>query len=205
MENPAIVSFIGNLGPVLVTIMGIAILGERYNLKQIAGIILALGGVFAITFYPGSDFDMIIQPGSQYVLLASVLFAVATILARRKKEILNPELMSAIRSVLLFLVFFIIVIQSGRKIQIQPEVWTDILIGSFLETLLTIVFAYQALKYIEAAKTSVVISMKAVWVLIGAQLFLGTFPGTLELLGGFLSLAGLMLISFGKFQRSSKI
>ena len=42
MENPAVVSFIGNLGPVLVTIMGISLLGKKYNRIQIFGIVLAL-------------------------------------------------------------------------------------------------------------------------------------------------------------------
>ncbi len=202
MENPAVVSFIGNLGPVLVTIMGISLLKEKYNFWQLTGIMLTLGGVFIISFYPGSSLKLIIQPGSQYVLLASVFFAVATILARRKKNILEPEIMSTIRSVLLFLVFSVILIFSDREIKISPGVWADVLVGSFLETLLTIIFAYQALRYIEAAKTSLVISTKAVWVLIGAFVFLNTFPGTLELIGGFLTLAGIALISLKKAQRS---
>ena len=204
MENPAIVSFIGNLGPVLVTLMGISILGEKYNFIQVGGIILALGGVFAITFFPGTDLDMIVQPGSQYVLFASMLFAIATILARKKREMLDPELMSTIRSVLLFLVFILIFLIRGAQLSIEKKVWADIIAGSFLETLLTIVFAYQALRYIEAAKTSVVISMKAVWVLFGALIFLKTFPSNLELTGGFLSLTGLVMISLGKYYRSRR-
>ncbi len=205
MENPAVVSFIGNLGPVLVTIMGISLLGEKYNRIQIFGIVLALVGVFTITFRPGTNLQSIFQPGSQYVLFASVLFSVATIIARKKKEILNPELMSTIRSVLLFVVFALIILLSKHELDYSKEVWRDILIGSFLESLLTIVFAYQALRYIEAAKTSLVISSKAVWVLMMAYFFLDTFPGVLELTGGVFSLIGIALISVGHNYRSPKM
>lgn len=204
MENPAVVSFIGNLGPVLVTLMGIFILGERYSKRQIIGILLSLTGVFAITFQPGAEFHLFIQPGSQYVLLASFLFALATVIARGKNELLDPELMSTIRSFLLFAVFAGLIIISGRSVNLSVSVWSDILIGSFLETLLTIVFAYQALRYIEAAKTSLVISTKAVWLILGAYLFLDTFPGNLELIGGFFSLLGIALITLKASQRSSR-
>jgi drug/metabolite transporter (DMT)-like permease len=205
MENPAVVSFIGNLGPVLVTIMGITILGERYNIWQVAGIVLALFGVFLITFNKGSDIRSFIQPGSEFVLMASALFATATIVARKGMEKLDTELMSTLRSFLLFLVFTGVVLARGMKIQLHPGIWIDILIGSLLETLITIIFAYQALKYIEAAKTSLVISLKAVWLIAMAWIFLRTFPQAFEMAGGALSLIGIAFITWKKRQRSARI
>ncbi|MBE0655548.1 MAG: DMT family transporter [Bacteroidales bacterium] len=205
MENPAVVSFIGNLGPVLVTILGITILGEKYNAWQIGGIIMALLGVFLITYNKGSDIYSLIQPGSHYVLLASVLFAAATIVARKGKERLDTELMSTLRSFMLFIVFSGIVLGKGMKIQLNPGIWSDIVLGALLETLITIIFAYQALKYLEAAKTSLVISTKAIWLVVMAWIFLDTFPQGYELAGGLLSLAGIAIITWKKRQRSVRI
>lgn len=205
MENPAVVSFIGNLGPVLVTLMGITLLGEKYKKRQLLGIILALGGVFALTFSLGSDLDSLLQPGSQYVVFASALFAIATIIARKYKDKLNPELMSTIRSLLLFIVFAFIVWVNQKELIYNNAVWKVIIIGAFLETLLTIIFAYQALRYIEAATTSLIISTKALWVLVMAYLFLNTFPEPMELIGGCLSIIGIVLISLNGNHRSSKI
>ena len=42
MENPAIVSFIGNLGPVFVTIFGIILLKEKFGWKGYSGILLTI-------------------------------------------------------------------------------------------------------------------------------------------------------------------
>lgn len=198
MENPAVVSFIGDLGPVLVTIMGVTLLGEKYGKLQILGILLALGGVGILTFRPGTDLDSLVQPGSQYVVFASVLFAIATIYARKNKQSLNPELMSTIRSFMLFAVFAGIVMYTKKELYFGGGIWMSVVMGSLLETLITIVFAYQALRFIEAAKTSLIISTKAVFALFLALMFLDAFPSGLELTGGALSLSGIMLIGIGE-------
>ncbi len=195
MENPAIVSFIGNIGPVLVTIMGITLLGEKYNRWQLAGILIALIGVFTITFNKGTDIGNIIQPGSQYVLMASALFATATIMARKGRERLEPELMSTIRSFLLFLVFGGIILARDIRVELSATIWSDIIIGSILETLITIIFAYQALSFLEAAKTSLVISTKAIWLVFMSWIIFDTFPMAYELIGGLLSIAGITILT----------
>ena len=198
MENPAVVSFIGDLGPVLVTIMGVTLLGEKYGKLQVLGILLALGGVGILTFRPGTDLESLVQPGSQYVVFASVLFAIATIYARKNKQSLNPELMSTIRSFMLFAVFAGIVMYTKKELYFGGGIWMSVVMGSLLETLITIVFAYQALRFIEAAKTSLIISTKAVFALFLALVFLDAFPSGLELTGGALSLSGIMLIGIGE-------
>lgn len=195
MENPAVVSFIGNLGPVLVTLMGIILLREKYSLLQLLGILLTLGGVFALSFNRGTGISSFFQPGAIYVLLAAVLFSGATIFARWKREDLEPELMSTLRSGLLFLFFGLLLAGTGFDRAIPSKVWLSLLAGSFLETLLTIVFAYQALRYIEAARTSLIISLKGLWVLLGALFFLDVFPQNYELIGGLASLTGVILLS----------
>ena len=195
MENPAVVSFIGNLGPVLVTLMGITLLKERYSPLQVLGILLTLTGVFALSFNRGTQFSSLFQPGAEYVLLAAVLFSGATVYARWKREDLDPELMSTLRSGLLFLFFTVLLSGEGFRVSMPGVVWLNLLAGSFLETLLTIVFAYQALRHIEAARTSLIISLKGLWVLAGAFFFLDVFPENYELIGGIASLVGVILLS----------
>ena len=75
------------------------------------------------------------------------------------------------------------------------QIWRDLSIGSLLETLIVIVLAYQALKLIEATKTSLIISTKGVWTLLLAWIFLGVFPTGLQVVGGLLTLAGVWLIT----------
>ncbi len=194
MENPAVVSFIGNIGPVFVTILGITLLKERFGRWQIVGISVTIIGIFVINF-KGQAFGGFLDPGAIYVICASLLFALATITGRRYKNFLDPGLMSLIRSVMLAAVFAVLILRSKEAISFEWHVWRDMAIGSIFETLLTIVFAYQALKRIEATSTSLIISSKGVWTLILAWIFLGIFPSGLQLAGGLLTLLGVYLIT----------
>lgn len=195
MENPAVVSFIGNIGPVFVTIMGITLLRERFRKAQLGGIIITIAGVFVINYRHGG-FAGFLDPGAVYVIFASFFFSVATILGRRHHEMLHPGYMSLIRSFFLSVAMGILFISNSQMPGISAALWRDLSIGSLLETLIVIIFAYQALKLIEATKTSLIISSKGVWTLLLAWVFLGVFPGGLQLAGGALTLIGVWLITW---------
>jgi len=199
MENPAVVSFIGNLGPVFVTLMGLTLLGERFKGRQITGIVITIIGVFVINYRQGG-FAGFKDPGALYVISASFLFALATIAGRKYREYLNPAYMSLLRSVMLAVAMAILLgLEPENRLVVSSfPVWRALVIGSLLETLIVIVFAYQALKLIEATKTSLIISSKGVWTLVLAWIFLGVFPGGFQLVGGILTLVGVWLITTGK-------
>jgi len=201
MENPAVVSFIGNIGPVFVTILGVSLLKERFGRWQIVGISVTIIGVFVINF-KGQAFGGFLEPGAIYVIFASLLFALATITGRKYNKALDPGLMSLIRSIILATVFTVLILRSNEALRFEWPVWRDMAIGSVFETLLTIVFAYQALKRIEATSTSLIISSKGVWTLVLAWIFLGVFPSGLQLIGGILTLIGVYLITIKGFQMS---
>jgi len=195
MENPAVVSFIGNIGPVFVTLMGILLLKERFRNTQMLGIFITILGLFVINYREGG-FAGFVDPGSIYVIAASFLFSLATIVGRRWHQLLVPGYMSLIRSFLLAVVMIILFIRSGEELHLTLGIWKDLAFGSLLETLIVIVLAYQALKLIEATKTSLIISTKGVWTLLLAWVFLGVFPTGVQLTGGLLTLAGVWLITW---------
>ena len=199
MENPAVVSFIGNIGPVFVTLLGLTLLKERFRSTQLAGIGITLFGLFVINYRQGG-FAGFTDPGALYVIGASFLFALATITGRKYRDYLNPGYMSLIRSLLLALVMTILFIskEGAGMFDISLSIWRDLILWSLLETLIVIIFAYQALKLIEATKTSLIISSKGVWALILAWIFLGVFPTGFQLTGGLLTLVGVTLITWDK-------
>jgi len=195
MENPAVVSFIGNIGPVFVTLMGILLLRERFRTTQVIGIVITIMGIFVINFREGG-FAGFFDPGSVYVLSAAFLFSLATIVGRRMHHLLVPGYMSLIRSFLLAVVMALLFFRTDTWPSIPLNIWKDLALGSLLETLIVIVFAYQALKLIEATKTSLLISTKGVWTLVLAWIFLGVFPTGVQLVGGLLTLVGVWLITW---------
>ena len=199
MENPAVVAFIGNIGPVFVTLMGMSLLHERFRFSQLAGIVITILGVFIINYRQGG-FAGFLDPGSVYVISASLLFSLATIAGRKYRRLLQPGYMSLVRSTLLAICMAVLFIFEGSTgmFNLSGKIWRDLLMGSFLETMIVIVFAYQALKLIEATKTSLIISSKGVWTLILAWIFLGVFPTGYQLIGGIITLIGVWLITWDR-------
>ncbi|MEN8155380.1 MAG: DMT family transporter [Bacteroidota bacterium] len=206
MENPAVVSFIGNIGPVFVTIMGLTLLKERFRGVQLTGIVITIFGIFVINYRQGG-FAGFLDPGSLYVIAASFLFSLATIFGRRYRKFLQPGTMSLLRSSILALVMALLFITGPEQglLEIPGVVWRDLVLGSLLETLIVIVFAYQALKLIEATRVSLVISSKGVWTLLLAWGFLGLFPTGFQLAGGIITLLGVWLITRPPSLYSSRI
>ena len=195
MENPGVVSFIGNVGPVFVVIFGVFFLKESFNKVQFFGIILAIGGVFAISLKGFESFSELFIAGSEYVVLAAFLFSIATIIARKKRKTIDPAVLSLVRAIILLFSFTILVLVMKTSLNISGKSWLLLSAGSFLEVFITIVFAYKSLQYIKAFKTSIIISSKGIFALLSAWIFLSLTPLYLEVVGGLISIIGVILVS----------
>jgi len=204
MENPAIVSFIGNIGPIFVTILGITLLKERFNRIEMAGILVALGGLFLINYNPSFTWKNMFLEGTVYVVLASFFFSIAAIIARKYNKYIEGSELSFVRVLLLFVSFVILFLFSSSDLEISSRALINMSIGSVLETLITIVLAYEAFKYIEATRNSLVLSTRSLFVLLSAYLYFHIFPETFQVIGGLLTIVGVIAITSGQMLKKKK-
>ena len=198
VENPTIVSFVGNIGPIFVTILGITLLKERFNWIELLGIAVTITGIIVINYSGNISFKNLLIDGTEHVVIASLLFSIAAIIARKYNERINSARLSIQRALLLFLGFVFLFILSPQSLSISGKAFLNISIGSILETLITIVLAYEAFKYIEATRNSLVISTKSLFVLLGAFLYFHILPTTVQVAGGILTILGVITITTGK-------
>jgi len=198
IESPAIVSFIANLNPLFVTIMGITILKERFNKTELAGIILTIVGTFVICYHVNTGFSGLLMKGSSYIIIAAILYAVSIIITKRNIKRIQPSFLATNRVVFLFVLSVIFLIASGKTLAIPASAIKNIAIGSFLGPFLNAITYYLAIKYIEAARATMVRSSRSIFVLIGAYLYFGLFPAGYQVVGGLITIIGIILISFGK-------
>ncbi len=199
IENPSVTSFLGNMGPIFVTILGVSLLKERFNSLELFGMLLTLAGAFIIS-YRGSDTlgDIFIK-GTGYVVLGSLVFSFSTIIVKKNVgKSLSPAIISLNRTVFLFVFAFVMMFVFRNSFSIPTSALLNISIGSVLGPFLAVVAGYNALKYIEASRTSILGSTKSLFVLFGSYLYFHNFPQTLQIIGGILTIIGVLLISFGK-------
>lgn len=198
VENPTIVSFVGNIGPIFVTILGITLLKERFNWVEMLGILITITGIIVINYSGNIHFKNLLLDGTEYVVIASLLFSIAAIIARKYNERIDSARLSIQRALLLFFGFVFLFILSPQSLSISGKALLNISIGSILETLITIVLAYEAFKYIEATRNSLVISTKSLFVLFGAFLYFHILPTPVQVVGGILTIIGVVTITTGK-------
>ena len=117
VENPTIVSFVGNIGPIFVTILGITLLKERFNWIEMLGILVTITGIIIINYSGNIRFRNLLIDGTEYVVIASLLFSIAAIIARKYNERIDSAKLSIQRALLLFVGFIFLFILSPHQIK----------------------------------------------------------------------------------------
>lgn len=204
IPNPAIASFLGNISPVFVLTLSFIFLKERLNLLEIVGVIIALSGAFIIGYKGGTDIRNMFIDGTQYIVYSTLLFSTVSVISKKYITELSPVLIALNRTLFLFIFSLIIMFYSHQSFNIPLNALKNLFIGSILGPFLTAIFGLLALQYIDLSKKSIISSTKSLFILVGAYLYFGQFPKNYEMFGGILSIAGVLLIIFGKIQLKKK-
>lgn len=200
--NPGVVAFLGSLSPVFVTILAVTLLGERFNTIEIVGILLSLGGAMLITGDGIESVSSVFINGNGQMIVSAVFYAIATILIKKNILKIDISIVTLNRSLVLFIVSLIVILFQKTSIQISPFTFRVLLAGSVLGPFLTIYFLYSSLRYIGASNTAVVSSARNVFVLLAAWMVFGTLPLRLQLVGGAISISGIVLLSIARSKLS---
>jgi len=200
IDNPAVVSFIGNIGPFFTALLGIFILKESFTRMELAGMVLALIGAFAISYKGNTDLNELFIDGAEFAMLAALFFAISTIVSKKQITLLPPPLQSLARTMIIFLFAFAMINTFGQSYAISSNALLNIAIGSVLGPFLTIFSKYNAMRFAEASRISVLGATKGLVVLVFAYIYFGSLPMMHQIYGGVITVAGVFLITIGKKQ-----
>lgn len=200
ISNPTIVSFIHNISPAFIITLSFFILKERFNTLEFWGIILALSGAFVISYkgYAGIE-DMFID-GAQYIFYSSVLGAINAVVIKKKIKKIHPIILTISRSSFLLIFSIIALSYIQQTWLISVNALKNIFIGSLLGPFLTVIAGYLALQYIPLSRKAIIASTRGLFVLVGSYLYFDEFPETIALIGGMVTIIGVLFIAFGKMK-----
>lgn len=201
IPNPAITSFLGNISPVFIIALSFIVLRERFNGLELSGMVLALLGAFIIS-YKGNTaiMDMFIN-GTQYVLYSSALAAISAVIIKKNIKSIHPVILTTNRTLFLLVFSIMVLFYQKETLMISIKPLGNIFIGSLLGPFLTVIAGYLALNYIPLSQRAIISSTKGLFVLLGAYLYFGEFPKFIALIGGLITIIGLLLIAFGKMRK----
>ena len=192
-ENPSVPSFLRNLEYLFITLLGVFMLGERFNKWTGSGALLILAGSFTISFRnagPGG----FMTTTALLMLVTTVFFAIRTITVKKHIGEISPVVLAINRSIFLFIVAVIFLLFTRETLIIPQSAFLNILAGSFVGPFLTSIFQYSALRYIPASRAAIVQSTTGLFVLAGAMLMFKNMPNEVQIAGGLVTIAGVVLM-----------
>lgn len=197
IPDPSVTSFLGNMFPVMVMLGGIFIFHERFGPIEIFGGFLALAGAFVISYSGGTTLETIFIKGTGIVFLNSFFAATTTLVVKAHVKKLSPELLNLNRSVWLLLFSSIVFFTGSESADFSIKSISNTAIGAILE-FIAILTVYYSFKYIEVSRSSIVQSLKGIFVLSGSFLFFGIIPEKHQLAGGLLTVIGILILALAQ-------
>jgi drug/metabolite transporter (DMT)-like permease len=198
ISDPAVTSFLGNMFPVMVAMGGIFVLKEKFGWIEIVGAMLALTGAFIISYTGGTSLKTFFIKGTGVVFINALFATVATLVVKVHVKKLSPELLNLNRSAWLLAFSIIMFFIYGQSIFIPVSALKNIAIGAILGPFLAILTVYYSYQYIEASRSSILQSLKGIFVLIGAFIYFNTLPQTYQLIGGIITVLGVLVMTLAK-------
>lgn len=204
IENPSVASFLANMTPVFVTVLGVFILGERFNKIEILGMILTIAGALIISYQGSQSMQQLFLSGSEFIVASSLIFALSTIVIKKNVLNLPPALLSLNRVIFLFIFSLAMLLILGQNLAVSTSALIHMGIGSVLGPFLAVLASYNALKYIEAGRASILGSTKGLFVLAGAFIYFQSVPQNMQVIGGIVTILGVIMVTFGKLKLKRK-
>lgn len=200
IANPTIVSFLGNISPVFMIVLSFFFLKERFTNIEFLGMILVLFGAFVISYKGNMGFEDMFINGAQDVLLYSLFSAVNYVVVKKNITKIHPILLTISRCVFLLIFSLMALMFFKESLIISKPAFINIFIGSLLGPFLTVILGYLALQYITSSHRAIITSTRGLFVLLGAYLYFGQFPKAIALIGGFITIIGVLIIAYGSIR-----
>ncbi len=187
MLDPSFASFIWRFSPVLIIVVSSVILGERLRRIEVAPIaIMILGG--AMTTLGRWN---IVGMGVVLTLTACVAVAVQMLIVKINVNEIHPNVLVFFRVSLAALVIGLWAVANGKlDFAIGPSYLLVTLLGAFLGPCASFLLTFRSYRYWGLSRSSIVLTGQPLLVLPMAYVAFGKIPTGLELLGGFVILAG---------------
>jgi len=174
--------------------LGLFWLGDKLTLPQIGGALVALVGVFIITFQPGEYMRI----GSLMVLGSALMYALHAAIAKRYGG--GIEFLDFFFFRLLCTTGFLLLFALGRQAVVWPSAtaWPLLILVGTVDVVVSRTLYYVALRRLRMSIHSIVLTLSPVAAICWSMLLFDTFPTPQQLLGGAAVILGVLLVSLGR-------
>ncbi len=196
--NPSMVSFMTNISPVYALLLGWLFLRERMSLSELAGIAVTLSGALLIGYQTDFQAESFLLTGAGLILISSFISQAGKAILKTRIKQYHPVVLSMNRIVFLLAFSLVMVILQNHSLDIGWKKITMIALAAMLGPMLSAVASYNALARLKVATYSILTTTRSFFVLIVAYFVLDQAPEDMQIAGGLLTVAGVVLMSAAK-------
>lgn len=182
-------SMLGKMTTLWSMLLGLIWLREELTRKQAAGALVALLGVFIVSFQPGDYLRL----GALMIVVATLLYALHAALVKRYGG--EMDFLTFFLFRLLFSTFWLVIIAAAARALVWPEprVWAILLLAGTVDVTISRALYYSALRRLPITLFAAILTLSPVIAVGWSFLLFGDFPRPQQLLGGLAVLVGVLL------------
>jgi drug/metabolite transporter (DMT)-like permease len=170
---------------------GLFWLREKLNLTQIGGALVALAGVFIITFQPG-DY---LRIGSLLVLSSALMYAIHAALAKRYAGEIEFLDFFFFRLLCTTGVLFLFALGRQALVWPGPTAWALLALVGTVDVVVSRTLYYVALRLLKMSIHSIVLTLSPVAAILWSLFLFNTLPTPQQLLGGAAVILGVLIVT----------
>ena len=173
---------------------GVLWMGDRLSTKQIWGALLAIIGVFVISYQPGEYLRL----GALVIILSSLMYALHAALAKQHAGKIDFVDFFFFR--LLFTTLTLVLLATVRGVFTVPDLptWGLIALVGTADVVLSRTLYYLALRRLRLSMHTIVLTLSPLASVLWAFLLFGVYPRLQQILGGVAVIIGVSLVSLAR-------
>ncbi|MCY4117939.1 MAG: DMT family transporter [Caldilineaceae bacterium] len=189
--DPGVAAMVSRMAVLFSLGLGMLWLGERFNLVQGAGALLALIGLAVISFQPGDYFGL----GTIMVLASTFLYALHTALTKRYTGEVDLLCFFFYRLLLTAAILALANGVRGNFALPSAQALPFILLVATVDIVISRFLYYWALRQLDMSVFSIALAASPVAAILWSLFLFDVFPGRQQLLGGAGILVGVVLVT----------
>jgi drug/metabolite transporter (DMT)-like permease len=170
---------------------GLFWLREKLSLSQIGGALVALAGVFIISFQPG-DY---LRIGSLLVLGSALMYAIHAALAKRYGGEIEFLDFFFFRLLCTTGVLFLFALGRQALVWPSPTAWPLLALVGTVDVVVSRTLYYIALRLLKMSIHSIVLTLSPVAAILWSLFLFNTLPAPQQLLGGAAVILGVLIVT----------
>ncbi len=188
--DPTIVSFFSRSETIFSLLWGVLLLKERLTRWQWLGAAIAVVGAGLMTYRGGTIIFLVLM----MALVGNFFNSLTSLIAKKNVKNVPPNVLGVARTIGLTVIMGTLALATGALTVPGTTTLLWMIGGSFFGPFLSFVLYYNGLKWIDMSQASIIRATQPLFVAIYSLALFGSFISPLQLAGGLIILAGVVLM-----------